>query len=223
MIPAVLAKVLERPRSRPTLEPAVLYEYRRHRLRTDEHMAAIDPQQGWAVRGMLVTGLDHSDVGKLQNHYLEQYQQTTVKVRELKRSANKYVPLLHASRKKSKGTVDIGNAPRAEPSRCSNSNSGRDRSSSNSKEGEIETVTWLWAKSGQLLDEEDWDYQTALKEHKKIQQSSNLDRIVNISTLKHLSRVSRLAQHRRLLGDCSENPRRTETTFPSADLGWSFD
>lgn len=90
MAPQVLHRVIHgtsRPTttqsSRITFQPALLPNYRRHRVRYCDYPAIV-PHAGSTVRGSYVTGLSPADIARLDIFEGSQYDRVPVKVRLLK-------------------------------------------------------------------------------------------------------------------------------------------
>lgn len=62
-----------------TIEPAILYDYCRHRVRHADYPGII-PQEGESVRGTYVTGLTDADVYRLDIFEGSEYRRDTVQV-----------------------------------------------------------------------------------------------------------------------------------------------
>ena len=81
MVPEILARVCGH-KGKWTVQPAILHEYRRHRVAGADYPAII-PTPNANVRGTYVTGLSRSDIAKLDIFEGSEYKRVDVKINVL--------------------------------------------------------------------------------------------------------------------------------------------
>ena len=81
MVPEILARVCGH-KGKWTVRPAILHDYRRHRVAGADYPAII-PTPKASVRGTYVTGLSNSDITKLDIFEGSEYKRADVKVNVL--------------------------------------------------------------------------------------------------------------------------------------------
>lgn len=140
-----------------TIKPAILYNYRRHRVLGRDYPglvpvdSSIDSKSNVAldggsdenprssVRGTVVTGLGDADIWRLDIFEGDEYEKRDVKIRILE-----------------------------DESQTSHGNEGDKLRSSildaKETEQEIEAVTYVWTSDRNILEDEEWDFQGFLRD-----------------------------------------------------------
>ena len=158
MSPAVLTRVTGRPPANFVARSALLQNHRRHRVKYADYPAII-PTEGSTVRGTYVTGLNESDVRRLDVFEGDQYLRRNVKIRLLKQAG--------AVGGKGASTKSGGAETQVLPPATKVGVNGPDASEPTEADleaGEVTTATYIWNDDRFALEEEEWDFGEFVRE-----------------------------------------------------------
>lgn len=174
MAPEVMATVLhgshsqtpDSEKQRLTYQPAILHNYRRHKVRYADYPAIVPVETGPAsssssssVLGCLVSGLQPLDFIRLDLFEGPEYSKRTVKVKLLKLAA------LPGESPLSEGGGNDSNTVQAVLAAKEAQDTTSDGPAVVQEADEVDALVYVWAAAREGLEESEWDYR-AFREEK---------------------------------------------------------
>jgi len=154
MAPQVLSRVTGHSLTSLTIRPAILPDYRRHRVRQADYPALL-PQSGSTVRGTLVSGLTDNDMFRLDRFEGDEYARRPVRARIL--PAEKGQSASEAGSAETVLSVDAGvEAPK-------DGQKNGYQSEDNLGE-EVACETYVWNAPESSLEDAEWDFDEFVRE-----------------------------------------------------------
>jgi len=158
MAPQVLSRVTGHSTTTLTIRPAILPDYRRHRVRGADY-PAISPQAGSTVRGALVGGLSDSDLHRLDVFEGSEYERIRTRARILHAEKGRTVEEAGSAETVLGVDTSLEQADDDAPSR-GNGEQGTEKDLS----GEVPCDTYVWKAGRSNLEDEEWDFDEFVRE-----------------------------------------------------------
>jgi len=157
MAPQVLSRVTGHSTSTITIRPAILPDYRRHRVREADYPAIL-PQAGSSVRGTLVGGLSDSDL-----HRLDVFEGTEYKRIHTKACILQTRKRQTADEASSAETV-LGVDTSVEQAEDAPLKSDKEQSREDDLSEEVPCETYVWKVLKSDLEDKEWDFDEFVRE-----------------------------------------------------------
>lgn len=157
MAPQVLSRVTGHSTSTLTIRPAILPDYRRHRVREADYPALL-PQAGSSVRGTLVDGLSAGDLRRLDVFEGSEYDRIRTKARLLQ--AEKGQKPSEAGSAETVLGIDTSVEQSQDVTPVGSDGQRREEDLGD----EVQCETYVWKAPRENLEDEEWDFDEFVKE-----------------------------------------------------------